>query len=78
MPMPIIGLYAATKAFVISFSESLCYQEKSKGVYVMALCSGIMDTKFDDHSGGRSQQPPKRRPQQKSPCDVNGRLLLLY
>ena len=59
MPMPAKGLYAATKAFVTSFSESLWYEQKSRGVYVMGLCPGIMTTNFDDHSGGGLNKPPK-------------------
>jgi len=67
MPMPIVGLYAATKAFVTSFSESLWYEQKSKGIYVMGLCPGIMDTNFAGHSGGGMNKPPKamiKAPQQ--------------
>jgi short-subunit dehydrogenase len=59
MPMPLVGFYAATKAFVTSFSESLWYEQKSRGVYVMALCPGIMTTNFVDHSGGGMGKPPK-------------------
>jgi short-subunit dehydrogenase len=59
MPMPIVGLYAATKAFVTSFSESLWYEQKSNGIYVMGLCPGIMDTNFADHSGSAMNKPPK-------------------
>ncbi len=59
MPMPIVGLYSATKAFVTSFSESLWYEQKSRGVYVMGLCPGIMSTNFADHSGGGLSKPPK-------------------
>lgn len=59
MPMPAVGLYAATKAFVTSFSESLWYEQKSRGVYVMGLCPGIMATNFTEHSGGGLYKPPK-------------------
>jgi hypothetical protein len=59
MPMPAVGLYAATKAFVTSFSESLWFEQKSRGVFVMGLCPGIMTTNFTDHSGGGLSKPPK-------------------
>lgn len=59
MPMPAVGLYAATKAFVTSFSESLWYEQKFRGVYVMGLCPGIMATNFADHSGAGLNKPPK-------------------
>ena len=51
LPMPSIGLYSATKALVTSFSESLWYEQKSRGVYVMGLCPGITETNFHKNSG---------------------------
>ena len=39
-PVPYIGVYCATKAFVLSFSEALSAEYKSRGVSVMALCPG--------------------------------------
>jgi short-subunit dehydrogenase len=59
LPMPAIGLYAATKALVTSFSESLWYEQKSRGVYVMGLCPGITDTSFSKNSGGGDLTAPK-------------------
>ena len=43
-PVPSMGLYAASKAFVISFSESLAEQLATKGVSVTLLCPGVTDT----------------------------------
>lgn len=43
-PVPSMGLYAASKAFVISFSESLAEQVVTKGVSVTLLCPGVTDT----------------------------------
>ena len=37
LPMPLSGVYAATKAFVTSFSESLWFEQKDKGIYVLGL-----------------------------------------
>ncbi|MBI3582097.1 MAG: SDR family NAD(P)-dependent oxidoreductase [Nitrospinae bacterium] len=59
MPMPLMGLYSATKAFVTSLSESLWYYQKKRGVYVMGLCPGITSTRFNEHSGAGSQETPK-------------------
>lgn len=59
MPMPIIGLYSATKAFVTAFSESLWFEQKSRGIYVMGLCPGITSTNFNEHSGGGKADTPK-------------------
>ncbi|MBK8088811.1 MAG: SDR family NAD(P)-dependent oxidoreductase [Chitinophagaceae bacterium] len=59
MPMPAVGLYAVTKAFVTSFSESLWYEQKSRGVYVMGLCPGIISTNFNTNAGGGVNKAPK-------------------
>ncbi len=59
MPMPLMGLYSATKAFVTSFSESLWHDQKKRGVYVMGLCPGITSTRFNEHSGAGNQETPK-------------------
>jgi uncharacterized protein len=59
MPMPMIGLYSATKAFVTSFTESLWYENKSKGIYVMGLCPGITSTNFQLNAGGRAGDVPE-------------------
>ncbi len=59
MPMPVLGLYSATKAFVTSFSESLWFEQKRRGVYVMGLCPGITSTNFNEHSGGGNEATPK-------------------
>jgi hypothetical protein len=61
--MASIGLYCATKAFVTSFSESLWFEQKSKGVFVMDLCPGITSTNFQVHAGGRAEDLPKNMAQ---------------
>ncbi|MBC7690695.1 MAG: SDR family NAD(P)-dependent oxidoreductase [Methylotenera sp.] len=58
LPMPANALYAATKAFVNSFSESLWYQQKERGVYVMNLCPGATRTNFHTRSGGDDSEVP--------------------
>lgn len=59
MPYPSSSIYAATKAFVISFSEALWFEQKEKGVYVMALCPGPTASKFHASAGGtEANQPP--------------------
>jgi short-subunit dehydrogenase len=58
MPMPAAGVYAATKAFVTSFSESLWYEQKERGVYVMGLCPGVTRTRFHDRAGGTDKNRP--------------------
>jgi short-subunit dehydrogenase len=57
-PVPFMATYAATKAFVLSFSEALWEENRSHGVKVMALCPGVTDTNFFEAS--RMQRPPAR------------------
>ena len=45
-PMPLLSVYAATKAFVVSFSESLSNELKGTGVTVTVILPGATDTDF--------------------------------
>ena len=49
-PVPYIGVYGATKAFVLSFSRSLNVELKSRGIRVMAVCPGWVKTEFFDRA----------------------------
>ncbi|MBQ8440852.1 MAG: SDR family NAD(P)-dependent oxidoreductase [Clostridia bacterium] len=49
-PVPYIGVYGATKAFVLSFSRSLNVELKKKKIHVMAVCPGWVKTEFFDHA----------------------------
>ncbi len=51
LPTPIQPTYVATKCFVASFSESLWYQQRKKGVYVQGLCAGVTKTQFLNRAG---------------------------
>jgi uncharacterized protein len=62
-PIPSFGLYCATKAFVTSFSESLWFEQKSKGIFVMDFCPGITSTDFQVNAGGRKEDLPKNMAQ---------------
>lgn len=57
-PVPYMAIYAATKAFVLSFSEALWEENRKHGVHVMALCPGVTDTNF--FSASRMERPPMR------------------
>src|SRR5678815_4330455 len=57
-PVPYMATYAATKAFVLSFSEALWEENRSHGVHVMALCPGVTETNFFEASG--MDHPPMR------------------
>lgn len=45
-PLPSVATYSATKAFVLSLSESLAEEVRGTGVTVTALCPGITATKM--------------------------------
>ena len=53
-------LYAASKAFVIKFSEALGHEVRSHGVHVTAICPGFTLSEFHDITGTREQM--KRLP----------------
>ena len=50
-PIPHMAVYAATKAFVHSFTEALCSETQKDGIRVLAVCPGSTDTPFFEHSG---------------------------
>src|SRR5882724_2776791 len=60
-PVPYMTTYAATKAFVLSFSEALWEENRSFGVTVMALCPGVTETNFFE--AARGHKPPARSSQ---------------
>jgi short-subunit dehydrogenase len=48
-------LYAASKAFMIKFSQSLALENAATGVKVSALCPGFTYSEFHDVTGTRDQ-----------------------
>ena len=57
-PVPYMATYAATKAFVLSFSEALWEENRRYGIKVMALCPGSTDTNFFE--AAQIKRPPMR------------------
>lgn len=49
--IPTQAVYAATKAYVTSFSRALHAELRRDGVHVTALCPGLVETAFFDSAG---------------------------
>lgn len=50
-PIPHMAVYAATKAFVLSFTEALWSETQKYGIRVLAVCPGPTDTSFFEIAG---------------------------
>lgn len=48
IPGPLMAVYYATKAYVLSFSEAVNEELRGSGLSVTALCPGPVDTGFQD------------------------------
>lgn len=63
-PGPDQAVYAACKAFVLSFTEALWFESRSSGLRVLSLAPGLTRTEFfDDLAGGTyngSYQTPEQ------------------
>lgn len=59
--IPYFAVYAATKAFVLSFSEALWEEGKPFGIRVMALCPGSTATNFQEVAGSQHINAPRFR-----------------
>jgi hypothetical protein len=62
LPLPRMAVYAATKAYVTSFSEALHAEVHNDGVSVSALCPGPVHTEFNDLAQ-RTDEPGERAPE---------------
>ncbi len=61
--IPDFAAYAASKAYVTSFSEALRIETRGHGVHVVALCPGPVSTEFGDNArrgSARGQVPGGR------------------
>lgn len=65
-PIPYMAAYAASKAYVLSFTEALSVELKGTGVSVQTLCPGATATEFNS-SAGVSSDVAKRAPSYMTP-----------
>lgn len=49
-PGPLMAVYYASKAYVLSFSEALATEQEDTNVSVTVLCPGATDTDFKQHA----------------------------
>ena len=49
-PLPYMSVYAATTAYVLSFSRSLTRELKARGIHAMAVCPSWVRTEFLDRA----------------------------
>lgn len=61
-PVPFMSVYAASKAFVLSFSEALWAEYRPRGVRVLALCPGATETPFFARAGEEAAFGAKASP----------------
>ena len=55
-PIPYINIYAATKAFVLSFSRALNREVREKGITVTAVCPFWTKTEFFDRAVKKDEE----------------------
>jgi hypothetical protein len=58
-PIPWLGVYAATKSFVLSFGEALGEEIRDRGVTVTTLCPGLTDSEM---TAGALERAPGLKP----------------
>lgn len=68
-PVPLLSIYAATKAFVLSFSIALANELKDTGITVTVLLPGATDTDFF-HKAGQEDTVTYREKTLASPEEV--------
>jgi uncharacterized protein len=74
-PMPTLAAYAASKAFVLHFSEALWQENRAAGVRVHALCPGRVPTEFQQVAGTgvvTDRTPGVRTPEQVVAAGLRG------
>jgi short-subunit dehydrogenase len=62
-PVAHMAVYAATKAFVLSFTRALWAETRHTGVAVLAVCPGATDTEFFQTAGEQASVGTRRSPE---------------
>ncbi|TPG60776.1 SDR family NAD(P)-dependent oxidoreductase [Ewingella americana] len=81
-PDPYMAVYGATKSFLLSFSNALWAEYRSRGIRVLALCPGATDTAFfevvnaEEASVGKRMSPESVVKQALKAVDTNRNYLI--
>jgi uncharacterized protein len=59
-PLPGASVYSATKAFVAVLSETLWWEYKGKGVYILGFSPGVITTSFHTSAGSSVDTFPRQ------------------
>jgi len=70
MPTPLEAVYGATKAFVLSFAQSLRHELKETGVTITALQPGPTDTEFFERADMENTEVGSTGKYQNDPAEV--------
>ncbi|WP_148696581.1 SDR family NAD(P)-dependent oxidoreductase [Silvanigrella aquatica] len=71
-PVPFQSVYGACKSFLLSFSNSLAFENKKYGIKVTALCPGITQTEFRMRSNvGRHKISNKKSIKNSKPTGMS-------
>lgn len=63
-PVPLMAVYGATKAFVLSFTEALWYENKDRHLGVLCLSPGATKTEFFEVAGEGARLGDYQTPQE--------------
>lgn len=71
-PVPYFSVYAATKAFVLSFTQAVRYELRNTNIKVSCLCPGDTGTGFFDNAGLKNAKVSFMPPETVAKIAVDG------
>lgn len=75
LPQPGFAVYAASKAYVLSFSRALRAEQKSRGITVTAVCPGPVDTPFFEKAEKKRKMAAYKKASMAEPEKVVARAI---
>lgn len=75
LPGPYMTIYFATKAYLLSFSESINQELKGSGVVVTAVCPNVVETRFQETARNQAAFIGGKVRQVMSPADKAAALI---